>query len=311
MVDAIRTGKRAKAALAVASLVGLGSSVAHAATISSASVNFNNGSTDLTGNFNQESNGVTGTSFSYGPSAGVQDGGTPNQGGVLPVTPHLDDSLIYSGGSLDFSTGNTYTLSLMYQRAATNPLAGTSRVQLGVVDGSNRSFNGGSNDAGYNFISARVTGGATQDAFAGQGAVNAPGQTNGGANFAGNNNGTTFTYAAGHWYQLNVNITETNTSTGVFNITGSVVDFGTAGTAAGATVSLFPSNGTATFTDANLAGTLGQALWAGWRDAGNGTNPDMATAYDNFAVSSTPEPASVALLALGGLAGLARRRRRV
>jgi hypothetical protein len=47
MVEAIRTGKRAKAALAVASLVGLGSAAANAATITSASVNFNNGATSV------------------------------------------------------------------------------------------------------------------------------------------------------------------------------------------------------------------------------------------------------------------------
>jgi len=299
MVEAIRTGKRAKAALAVASLVGLGGSAAHASTIGFASVNFNGGATDLSGNFNQETNGVASSAFSWGATAGVMDQAGPSAGGGVTGAA-TDDTLIYNGGTIDFTTGQTYTLSVMYQRGNTTA---ANKIQLGVVDASNRSFNGGSNDTGYNFISARILGG-TKDLIQGQFDSNVASAFSNATTLA---NGPSFSYIVGHWYQLNVNIAETNTSTGTFKVDANVVDFGTAGTTAGAVVNEYSAQ---TVTDSNLINN--NALWAGFRDSGEGTATAAAnylsTGYDNFAV---PEPTSIALVALGGLAGLSRRRRRV
>jgi len=303
MVDAIRTGKRAKAALAVASLVGLGGSAAHAATISSASVNFNNGATDITNNFNQETNGVASTGFSWGATAGILDQAGPSAGGAV-VGSTTDDTLVYNQGSFDPTNGNTINLSLLYLRG--NTTAGN-KIQLGLLGGANQSFNGGTNDVGFNFISARVVGGGT-DLINAQSGIAAPGVAAATANIGTNTAG--FAYTIGHWYKLNVSITESNTTTGTFTVGSSIVDFGTAGTTAGATVSTF---GGGTFTDSNLIGNT--ALWAGFRDSGEGTatasSAFLSVGDDNFNVNQAPEPASIALLALGGLAGLSRRRRRV
>jgi len=306
MIEAIRTGKRAKAALAVASLVGLGGSAAHAASIS---VNFNNGATDLTNNFNVEANGVASTNFSWGATAGVMDQAGPSAGGgVVPLG--VDVTAVYNKGSFDLTTGSTVNLSVMYLRGSNT---GGNKAQIGLLGGPSQSFNGGTNDVGFNFISARVIGNGT-DLINAQGGAGAAGVAAGAATSTIGTNTAGFAFTAGHWYELNVSITETNTAAGTFSVGSNIVDFGTAGTTAGATVSTY---GGGTFTDSNLIGDT--ALWAGFRDSGDGTTGPASTylaqSYDNFTASgpatAAPEPASVALLALGGLAGLSRRRRRV
>jgi hypothetical protein len=232
-----------------------------------------------------------------GPSAG---------GGVVPLG--VDVSAVYNKGSFDLTTGGTVNLSVMYLRGSNT---GGNKAQIGLLGGPSQSFNGGTNDVGFNFISARVVGSGT-DLINAQSGIAAPGVAGATANIGTNTAG--FTFTAGHWYELNVSITETNTAAGTFTVGSNIVDFGTAGTTAGATVSTF---GGGTFTDSNLIGDT--ALWAGFRDSGDGTagpaSTYLAQSYDNFTVSgpatATPEPASVALLALGGLAGLSRRRRRV
>src|SRR5579871_4891784 len=171
MVEVIRTGKRAKAALMLAAAAGLGGSAAHASTITSASVNFNGGSTDLTNNFNVESNGVASTNFSWNATSGVLDQAGPSAGGgVLPSG--VDVTAVYKQGSFDPTTGQPIAMSIMYERGSNT---GGNKAQLGLLGGSNQSFNGGSNDVGFNFISARVIGSATDNINA-QSGIAAPTQ---------------------------------------------------------------------------------------------------------------------------------------
>jgi len=110
--------------------------------------------------------------------------------------------------------------------------------------------------------------------------------------------GGTSTLTTGNWYKLTG--TFTNVGSGNLSISGTLDDYGTAGTTYQSTVRTISSSN---FANSGLIAdtTLFAAVLAR-QDGGS-------DALDNFAVTSVPEPTSLALLGAGALGLLLRRRR--
>lgn len=282
------------------------------------SIDFNAGATDLTNNFSVNFDGAPvstapggGGNFNWNANGGISGGG-----GLL--NPNTTDATAEYIGPNHATTDTAFKLtsgasvSVMF----TSANIGTDRtVQVGFVNKFSTSFN---NDGANAAVSAaqRAISGAT--AFLSV-RVYGTGQLEQQTKASGSNSAATLTVRTAdpflplidnEWYKLTLSVTETAAST--FTLLSTLDDYGGDGSRLVSNLftqtSSTPVSITGFDNSANDVG-VGNALGA-VRQVTN--NPQM----DNFVMTGTsvqapvPEPASLGLLALGGVGLLARRRAR-
>ena len=244
--------------------------------------------------FFQNNDGTARTVFNFSSTGGIADqAGGANGGALVAPNPSIDATAVYQSKSVNLTTGQAVVSVLFNFSAATN----AARTQLGFLSKPNLSFNG-ENPPGSAFIAPRVNS---------DGSVNIQIKPSAAGTATPFNGTLTGGIQGGHWYQLTVGLTETDTALGNVTIDTSVSDLGTTGT--GAPTLVFQNSTNITFVD--FAGTnFGSLLFTGVRTA-NATTPQLS--LDNFTVSgnlsNAPEPASLALLGIGAGGFLLRRRR--
>lgn len=243
-------------------------------------VDFNNAG-DLSANFTIPAGTTTAQTFTE-----AADGGVGDSRAVRPKD--TDGTAIYKNGTFAIGVGETFVSSMLIHKV--NFTANTSRMlQLGVAD----------DDAGgvlftnnnTDFISARVDTSSTNDLF--QLAV----QHRSGGSLSTLAQGPAFALTGGRLYLFTVEIARTGADT--FEVSGSLVDYGTDGQTPGSTIASFSS---VAVTNASVAGAA--ELYTGFRSGYNAG----AHRLDNYSAEVVPEPATMALALLGG--GLLVRRRR-
>ena len=103
--------------------------------------------------------------------------------------------------------------------------------------------------------------------------------------------------------------TDTTSGSGTLNVSGGSIDFAFTGTITRGTnsdalggVILSFNNGTGVLAGLNGQGSLSNTTWVG--------GPLLGTDQSTFVANVVPEPASMAVLAIGAIAAMARRRRK-
>lgn len=245
------------------------------------SLDFNSDATSFTGNFLVENNGTANTGFTWTAGVGVQDQPGPAAGGAVVYSAN-DITASYNSSSFDLTAGTTTESAFLKVGGAAN--GGDKVLQLGFMDIANRSFNGELADT--SFMSFRILGNGTVEfqykpLSGGTAAVS-----------LGSITPTT------DWLKTSLILTPTNAAAGTYNYQVVIEDWGTTGTSKVST--LLTSTVNSITVGAFSTGVDGKAAFAGFRTTTG------APAIDNFSV--VPEPASMALLALGAL-GLLRRRK--
>jgi len=262
-------------------------------------VDFSGGATDLTNNFYQNQDNTVKTDFKFGATSGVQGGA-----GLSATGAALDGTLVYTPTKWTLTDGQTHTVSA-FVTAVSGLAVGDKHLQIGFLNGANTSFNGENPPNGsfpniqpQGFISARLLGDNElefQTKAIGGGTVSSSPRVV-----------PTGTITAGDFLKLTFSATETNVATGVFDLAFTLEDYGPTG--AGVPV----TNATGTLSGTSVPTLANTDLFAGFRTA---TPAGFAgtIGFDNFVTTGNgtpaPEPATLGLLAIGGIATLARRRR--
>jgi len=253
-----------------------------------------------TGNF------IAAANMTESPTAGVNGSGG--------VTDNLsaDANSIYDASSWDFSqVGDSITISLMAQIA--NPIGGSGGTfQLGL--GVNSSFvMAGSTATSPAFGTFRLS---RSSATAPSGFASfkiGPQFASGSALSSSSVQSAAFSLALGDWYQYNVTLVDTSSSS--YSMTATLYDYGTTGLSPVTGTDLLAAYESAGLSMTNITGSAGAALVAataadpGWRV---GTATSGISALDNFSVVETvPEPSTFAMVGLGisALLGMSRFRR--
>jgi MYXO-CTERM domain-containing protein len=246
------------------------------------SLDFNSDATSFTGNFLVENNGTANTGFTWTAGVGVQDQPGPAAGGAVVYSAN-DITASYNSSSFDLTAGTTTESAFLKLGGAAG---GTDKaLQLGFMDVANRSFNGELADTA--FMSFRIFGNGTVE-FQSKPLAGGTGAVGLGS----------ITLNQTDWLKASLILTPTNAAAGTYNYQVVIEDWGTTGTSKVST--LLTSTVNSITVGAFSTGVDGKAAFAGFRTTTG------APAIDNFSV--TPEPASMALLALGAL-GLLRRRK--
>ncbi len=237
---------------------------------------------DLAANFVQNS----GTSLmTDGQNQGIGDPAS------LAVRPSDSDrTAVYTPQKFTLGIGDKVTISMFIRMQATTVSTGQRALQLGLGTATSSLFTSSADS----FISARLDGVAGLPSPTYELEL----QHRDGSSLTTTPQTTTFTLAAGTYYQLTVDIERTAAST--YSVAGSLTNFGSNGLIAGATVASFAP---VSITNNALGSMTVPDLNAGFRaqfTAG-------ALRVDNFSVV-VPEPSAMALTGLGALALLARRR---
>ena len=121
---------------------------------------------------------------------------------------------------------------------------------------------------------------------------NVPGTTN-------SNDTSTFTLSTDNWYEIKLDLSYTGSNN--FSATTELYNWGTDGVTGGTLVDSY----TAT---RSLSSIVGTDLYGGFQARSTGGGGLRPQAADNFSLTSVPEPTSIALLTLGGMCLLRRRR---
>jgi hypothetical protein len=268
-----------KQALALASLFALGVGAS-----AEAAINYSN-------DFNTA--GTFASDFTQnGPNAGnlfQNSAGTGLNGtNAVDLTNNANDAtaiLTAAGqvGALDSGTDG-YTLAGFFRNQ--NGITGGSAVgifQLGLGSDTSTAFNGGST-----FLSARVRRDGTVEFQTGANGTTV------GTGAAVSTSATTL--VDGNWYYLTVTLNRTSTQD-TFSGTAELYNATSAGV-----IGSQLTNATSS-TLVNAAMYADNSVYAGFRAAGSsGNSLSGANLVDNFSVVAVPEPASLAMLALGALA---------
>lgn len=236
----------------------------------------------LAANFNIPSGTTTAQTFTEQTAGGV--------GGSGSVRPRdTDATAVYKTETFNLPVGGTFTTS-MFVNKVSSTAAGSRMLQLGLGEAATDLFTTATGE----FLSARVD--------------TASDNTGRYVLVVQHRSGTTLTNLAqtttpvaltgDRYYRFSVEIDRTGETT--YTIEGSLVDYGTTGQTPGATVLSFSP---VAVTNTMLQGVTSPALYAGFRSGYNAG----AHRLDNFE-AVVPEPASAALLTVGGLVAFARRR---
>ncbi len=223
-----------------------------------------------------EANGTNATNLSFNSGTG-----TNGQSGFGSLSGSGSDTFSFTTALPAISQGETLSLSIQLQATAANGTGAA--TPLGLRVGDNASLAAGNR---FDFDIRKECAASTYS-LRGDGTLDSD----------------TFNLTTGTWYTFRLSMTLENAATGMFSVTGDILNAGSDGT--GATL-IDSFNAFSTFTSTDLAGASN--LYVGFR-AADDFGPGGATAVDNFAVSIVPEPSSGLLIAicLGG--GLLRRRR--
>jgi len=295
-------GRRSSAFFGAAAVIAALSATSPRA-LGDASANFNGGATDYSNNFTQEHDADPRTNITFGAASGVQDQPGPSAGGGLTASgASIDTTVIYKNAKAALTDGTSHTVST-FVTAVSGLAAGDKHLQLGFIIGPNSSFNGENpgdtnnpNTQPTAFITARLLG---------DNHVEFQSKNLGTGTSQLGNLGPSGTINAGDWLKLTFTATETSVSTGAFNLSYTLEDYGPTGTA----TPVLNATNTGTVTVSGLANT---DTYTGFRTATPTTFAGTIN-FDNFAVTGTtaavPEPAVCGLLAIG-LAGVTARRRR-
>jgi hypothetical protein len=231
---------------------------------------------------------------------------------VMPFSDNFDADTVGATTIPNFTTGGTAIYSIVQQSGADNALQGASNTNSGseAISFSNAAGNpvtltsdarltglvNGGTGAAANFGFGLF--GGTADFSTGSqyrvllgtiGTVGTLSIVRNGTNVTGTISGSALTIAAGTDYTLSVTATPSANNTLAFHATASD----------GTRTTVFDY-----IDSAPLTGTF-----FGYRTATAAAGTSETVQYDNFSATLTPEPASLALIGLGGLALLRRRRR--
>jgi hypothetical protein len=241
---------------------------------------------DLLG-FNQVT-AADGVSVDLEHSATAGAGGS---GGLLhTVTAPEDTTAVYTPLSVDLTNGLTHNVSIDF-KTGTVPFGGASNavVMLGFSANNNTGFYSNTADA---FVGGRVRHQGSINGLQSQTKVSGgTGSTSSPANASLAN----IAFVSDNWYRLNLAVTRDGVTANQFAYTMTLLDIGPTGASAPASI----TNGTlaGTFLNADLYSDT--TAYAAFRGVPSVTGGDVA--FDNFTVTAVPEPASISVVALGGI----------
>jgi hypothetical protein len=248
---------------------------------------FNTSQADFNANFAATGAGEWSTSAVPGwtASAGVDNTGRIQSGGNNNTAVYLTAS--------DFSTvGSSNTASIWFEARlnGSDQISGFANLGVGFTTGTT-----GTLSSDQYFAAELKTGTGSNMRLGYRWRESSTG---------GNADTDEFTLTDGNWYKLETTLTK-ESGTGNFSTVVSLTDYGTTGTSAGSLVDTYSSG---TFGGATTVWNATQlnSAFQGYSQSGTGG----AYGFDNFEATVIPEPGTLALFGLAGLAMTVPLRRR-